>query len=112
MSFHAGFDVAQVIHVNNESLWQIYNASYNRYVMLTQICSIGGGDAYTFVSESDELAQQCGGPLRDGEALLLHGTHPALVETVLKTGANESYTSNAMFGKGVYFAENCKTSSS
>ena len=66
------------------------------------------GETYNFLSNNNELAMLCGGPLQDGEGLLFHGTAPALVETILKHGANESYTNRAAFGKGVYCAENCK----
>ena len=65
-------------------------------------------EQYPFLSNDAELAELCGGPLQPGEALLFHGTSPALVDTILKHGANEAYTNRAYFGKGVYFAENCR----
>ena len=68
------------------------------------------GETCEFLSNDAELAERCGGPLKPGEALLLHGTKAAVADTILQHGANEAFTTNAAFGAGVYFAENCKQS--
>ena len=107
---HKCIEVKKVERIEQRHLWNAYDtnrrqfmgiASSNPYVSIA--AHDGEEDILTYTCSPQELDKHIEKAIN--EAFLFHGTKENLLNVIISQGFDFRLTTNAMFGRGVYFAE-------